>query len=166
MTTMRIPHTEYCQRGIYFDGCCHIDRVDKKVLCMCMHIYAHAVHVCVLIFMHEHWIRNWIYINGISFLMSYVYLHIIYGLQYLKRLLLAMLCCCRVCIHVYVLFRPFFPSRSMYVFHEMCVFCFILISENMCRFLSSFWWWWCHQYEEWRHLLLKFEYLFDLLYFI
>lgn len=102
------------------------------------------LHVCVVSHIHM-WTRNWIYIKYKymeSFLMSYVYLHIIYGLQYLKRLLLAMLCC-RIHIHLLridecVLFltslsSSFFLSIAMYVIHEMCFF-----SRSFCLF-HSFW---------------------------
>lgn len=58
-----------------------------------------------------------------TFLMSYVYLHIIYGLQYLKRLLFAMLLSLAL---VYFFF----------VFPLFCVFPFILISEYP-KFCSS-----------------------------
>lgn len=93
------------------------DRVDKKVLC------AHTLGIARARAHISTELNIWK-----TFLMSYVYLHIIYGLQYLKRLLFAMLCCRWLC----------FFSHFQCV--RVCAF-FLYISYlfPFVRGLHSFW---------------------------
>lgn len=90
--------------------------------------------------------------------MSYVYLHIIYGLQYSKRLLFAMLLS---------LAHVVFFSHAHLSCYFFCSACFIHFDQQISEFCSSF----IIQPRVYTHthihhsmyLLLKFEYLFDLL---